>query len=189
VADLVTEAEVTAAWPGFANLSSTAKTMLLSAASDAVRNHTRRDWGTGSTTETHDGSGTPRLFLKRYPTSSVTTITVNGTAETDYVLDASRGIVTRGDGEIDPRWSPVWDAGTQNIDVAYTASVTVPDQVKWATISMVREMWVRTSTAALKREKLGDYEREFSGGEVTLYGRIPSWIDALLAPYCDWRQG
>jgi hypothetical protein len=187
VANLVTEAEVTAAWAGFASLDSVTKAMLLSAASDVVRNHTGRDWETGSTTETHDGNGTPYLFLRRYPVSAVATVTVNGSAETDFTLAGSRGVVTRGDGEGDPRCAR-WDLGTQNISVAYTASVTVPDPVKWATIAMLREMHTRMSAAALKREKIGDYEREFAGQEVAVYGQVPSFVAAILSPYVDWSQ-
>jgi hypothetical protein len=58
MADLVSEAEVTAFWPGFDDVDSTAQTLLLAAASAAVRKFCGREFATpASGTELYDGDG------------------------------------------------------------------------------------------------------------------------------------
>lgn len=191
--DLVTDAEVTAAWADFADLAANERAALIDVASEVIAQHTGRDWTTSaSTSETLSGDGSRWLFLKRYPASSVASVVVNGTtlASTNYTLLPDEGIVVRGDTKDDPRSSCGWDRGTRNIVVTYTGGyAAVPDPVKRAAILLVKNLSQQTDLGAFKREKIGDYEYELAGTEVTTFGRLPTLVEALLAPYRSSRQG
>jgi hypothetical protein len=188
VATIATIAEVTAAWPDFADLPNMEQVGLLQAATDLVAKATGRDWETANTatTETHDGSGGPYLFLRRFPVASVGTVTVDGSRVTDYVLDATAGMLTRGESDGDPR-TYEWEQGSGNISVAYIPAATTPPGLKRAAIYLVRWLSLQTSSAGMRREKIGDYEYELGGQEVTTFGQLPTVVEAMLTPYKDWR--
>ena len=70
--------------------------------------------------------------------NAVTAFTVDGVAETDYVTDASKGLIYAGttDG------LSTFEDGVQNISVTVTVgAATVPSNVKLATRELVRHWW------------------------------------------------
>lgn len=68
-------------------------------ASSAIARETRRVFGVETVTETLDGTGTRLLGLSRYPVLSVSAVTEDGTAITDYsVEDAESGALYRANG-------------------------------------------------------------------------------------------
>jgi hypothetical protein len=185
MADIVSEAEVTAFWPGFDDVDSTAQTLLLAAASAAVRKFCGREFATpASGTELYDGDGSPHLFLRRFPVSSVSAVSVNGASVADYKLDATRGVLTPGGGKVAPWDGGRWTAGTQNISVTYTGGPSaVPEPVKLATIALIRDMKERVDSGAFRRERIGDYEYELAGQDLAAPGRMPAMVEMLLTPY------
>lgn len=96
-----------------------------------------------SVVETHDG-GAPALRLRRVPEHpgvvAITTVTEDGAAVSSggYVLNAAAGLLYRGTSS-----SPdTWASGTQNVVVTYTSGyATVPDDMKLATLELVRHLW------------------------------------------------
>lgn len=189
MSDLVSVADVVAAWPDFASLDAGEQSSLIEAASRYVKDYTQRAFLRTTYTEYLSGDGTKDLRLSHYPVLSVSSVTVDGTTETDYVLLPDEGILVRGDSTDDPAGSIGWDRGTRNIVVTYIGGeILVPEPVKRAVILMAKELQQRIDAGAMRREKLGDYEYEMAGQEVTVYGRVPSVVAMLLAPYCTWRM-
>jgi uncharacterized phiE125 gp8 family phage protein len=64
--------------------------------------------------EKHDGTGKRKIYLKNYPVSSITSLTVDGVPFNDYVLYGRIGMLITQDGS-------VWRSGRQNIVVDYVA--------------------------------------------------------------------
>jgi hypothetical protein len=185
MADLVTEAEVTAAWPGFDTLDDGEKAALISAASAAIERYCRRTFEEDEVTERFDGNGRPRVWLSRRPVASVASVVANGetlTAE-DYSFNPETGELFRGDGRTEPRHVMGFPRGTRNITVTYTGGyATVPEDVKRATLVLVRHVSDGTAkTGVLSSESLGEYSyvlnTAFSKAE------MPPLAAMLLAPF------
>ncbi len=93
------------------------------AACDIVRTMSEQTFNRSVRTFVFDGTGTDALLIPETPVNSAGTVTVNGSAVTDYVL-RSDGILLRGTAGCDPR--PVWPSGRQNVVV--TADCGYDDQ-------------------------------------------------------------
>lgn len=91
------------------------------AACDMVRTYTGQQIGAGTTTITLDGTGRDALLLPERPVRAAGTVNVDGTAVTDYVVDAHRGMLIRKTaGETAPTYTTVsWPDGRQNVTVTY----------------------------------------------------------------------
>jgi hypothetical protein len=186
---VVTAGEVTDAWPTFASLDTEEQGALVRVASQLIESYTRRQWTAAETTETYDGNGRAVLALNRYPVATVGTVQVDGVTVTDYVLKASSGQLVRGDtGTVAHGNAIIWDEGTQNISVTYTAGEGPPFPVRRAGVLLVKHLSQTTDAGAFRREKIGDYEYEMAGQEVTIYGRLPNVVAMLLAPYTDQKR-
>jgi hypothetical protein len=88
----------------------------LDAACDTCRTLAEQLFNADTTTITLDGTGTDALVLPQLPVNAAGTVTVAGTAVTDYTLSAD-GMLFRGSAGTDPR--PVWPRGRQNVTVTY----------------------------------------------------------------------
>lgn len=100
-----------------------------------------------------DGTGTDALILPEHPVTAAGTVSVNGTAITDYMVTAN-GMLLRGSAGIDPR--PVWPAGRQNVTVTYDhgyASNDIPRDVRMVALSLASRMAVQ---GVAKQETIGD---------------------------------
>lgn len=188
MSDLITTAEVTAQWAGFADLGTATQSALVTAASESVEAYCRRTFAAGTVTEYVDGRGTPRLWLSRRPVASVSTLTIDGgtldnTSGDAWVLDGARGELTRGNGTGDPRHALGWPRGRRNVVVTYVGGYSsIPGPVKQAAIAMVKHMSeLAAKTGLLSSESLGGYSYVLN----TAFnkGDVPPGIGMMLAPY------
>jgi hypothetical protein len=187
MADLVSDAEVTATWPGFGDLDASEQAALITAASAAVENHCRRTFAATAATEYHDGRGLGRIWLRRRPITAIASVTVDGVAlvatDGDFGYDPATGELYRGDGSGEPRHFPPFPHGRRNITVVYTAGyATVPADVKRATIQVVKTVSDQSRfSQTLQTEQLGDYR--YVVNTTSQKSELPLSAQALLAPY------
>lgn len=115
----------------------------LDAACDICRDLAEQDFNQATSTVTLDGTGTDAILLPQLPVSAAGTVSVNGTAVTDYVLD-DRGMLLRGTAYCDPR--PVWPRGRQNVVVTYDhgyASDDLPRSIRMVALSIASRLLVQ----------------------------------------------
>jgi hypothetical protein len=187
MADLVTAAEVAAAWSGFSSLGASEQAALVTAGSDAVEAYCDRVFTEGTFTDRIDGTNLPSVWLKATPISSVTSVTLDGAVlpVADYSLDTVTGQLWRGPwGPGDANHRHCWPSGVGNIVVVYVAGyATIPPLVKRATILAVKRL-SEADSGGLTMERLGDYSYTLSdGGHV-----VPDPAKALLRPYLRRRM-
>lgn len=87
------------------------------AACDICRTVAERQFNQGTTTYTLDGTGTDALLLPELPVSSVSAVTVAGTAVTDYVLNGNGILFRRGTVTSTCPSTLSWPEGRQNVTV------------------------------------------------------------------------
>ena len=122
------------------------------AACDIVRDIAGQTFNRGTSTVYLDGTGTDALVLPELPASQPGTVTVNGTAITDYTL-ADNGCLFRGTvGLSDPYWPDelpstlVWPKGRQNVAVTYGhgyADADLPRSVRMVALSIASRLIVQ----------------------------------------------
>jgi hypothetical protein len=120
-------------------------------------------------TATLDGTGTDVLLLPQLPVSAAGTVSVNGTAITDYTLDRQRGVLIRGTvGQSDPYWPDevppkrVWPAGRQNVVVTYDhgyADDDIPRSVRMVALSIASRLVIQGPAL---QETVGDSQIRYS---------------------------
>lgn len=94
-------------------------------------------------TETLDGSGLTGIVLSKPFVLSVTSVSVDGVAETGYAYTSSAGLLER---NITGGYSPtVWTAGRRNVAVTYQAGYTTacPADLKLAAMQATRDRVLR----------------------------------------------
>jgi hypothetical protein len=99
-----------------------------------------------------DGTGTDCVLLPELPVTAAGTVTVNGTAITDYTL-GDNGCLFRGTvGLSDPYWPDdvpfprVWPAGRRNVRVTYDhgyADADLPRDVRMVALSLASRLIVQ----------------------------------------------
>ena len=182
MADLISSAELTASLPALATRSDLA--LLITAASVAVEKYCGREFTQSSVTEYHNGKGLPRLWLRKLPVVSISSLTVNGSAlaSTDYTYDGDTGELVRGDGQADQRFQCRFPHGTKNIAIVYTGGYSpIPEAVKAATIMTVQHIVDGLkATGLFSSESIGDYSYTFNTAFQPL---IPKPAELLLAGY------
>lgn len=82
------------------------------AASDICRHVAETSFTRGTSSYSFDGTGTDTILLTDLPVTAVGTVSVNGTAVTDYTLGGN-GVLYRGTAGAFPR--PTWPEGRQNV--------------------------------------------------------------------------
>lgn len=90
-----------------------------------------------------DGTGTDALLLPELPVTAAGTVLVDGSAVTDYTLNAN-GILYRGSAGCDPR--PVWPSGRQNVTVTYDHGYTqldMPRDVRMVALAIASRIAVQ----------------------------------------------
>lgn len=160
----VTEAEASAAWPGFLKLPADERTALIEDASAAVRDFCRRDLLLAVRTEIHDGRNRPRIWLAVQPVAAVTDVRVNGEsiaspAGSGWTVNALTGELVRGGGRGDSWFAPWFPAGKGNVEVEYEAGFDpIPPPVRRATILTLRRFAEAARASGVYRsEAIGDY--------------------------------
>lgn len=139
----------------------------IDAACDIVRDVAERDFNAGTATISLDGMGTDALPLpNRYlPITSAGTVTVDGTAETEFML-TSNGVLLRGTAGADPR--PVWPEGRQNVSVTVTygyASADIPRSVRMVALAAATRIAVQ---GAASEESVGDVRVKYATASTDL---------------------
>lgn len=85
-----------------------------------------------------DGTGTDAVVLPGVPVSSVTTVSVAGTATTEFVADKRRGMLLKQAG--------IWPRGRANLEVKYKhgyKSTEVPPDVRMVALSLAARLVVQ----------------------------------------------
>lgn len=141
----------------------------LDAACDTVRTFTERDFNRTVGTATLDGSGTDALLLPQLPVNSAGTITVNGTAVTDYTLN-SNGILFRGSvsSEGSTYTRSTWPEGRQNVVVTYDHGydpADLPRDVRMVALSLASRLVVQ---GVAVEEQVGDVRVRYAGAAMDL---------------------
>lgn len=177
-------------WPNFGQVTASAQTRLINAASKRIDHVCRRPLGFGQqmVTETISSKNRQSLWLKTRPVITVASITVNGTALDNTYNDAwtfnpDTGKLVRGDGMDDTRFTPWFPAGEQNIVVQYWAGYSpIPDEIVTAAAFYVKYLYEQGKVSGVySSESIGDYS--YSLRETALASTVPPHILALLADY------
>lgn len=137
----------------------------LDAACDVCRDLAEQDFNSATSTITLDGTGTDALILHQLPVSAAGTVTVNGTAVTDYEL-SDNGMLLRGSAGIDPR--PVWPSGRQNVVVTYDhgyASADLPRSIRMVALSLAARILVQ---GVAVEETVGQVRVKYAGPAMDL---------------------
>lgn len=188
MSDLVTNAEVLAAWPGFSKLDSGEQAALITQASDAVEGWCQRVFAVTTYTELLSGANLPRVWLSHRPVVSITSVTVNGDAIDNstgvgWQFDPDTGELLRGWNQDNRRFNPWFPSGFRNITVVYSAGFSpIPPRVKRATILTVKNLAeaMRTSVGPIQSEKIGDYQYTLAAPS---FQAVPAIAAGLLANY------
>jgi hypothetical protein len=137
----------------------------LDAACDMVRTFAERQFNAATETYTGDGTGSDAFLLPNLPVTAAGTVTVNGTAETEYELN-NNGILFRGTAGCDPRLA--WPAGRQNISVTYEhgyASSDLPRDVRMVALQAAARILVQ---GVAVEETVGQVRVKYAGAALDL---------------------
>jgi hypothetical protein len=133
------------------------------AACDACRTVSDQLFTSLTETVRLDGTGTDALMLPELPATAAGTVTVNGTAEINYMLNGN-GMLLRGTAGSEPR--PVWPAGRQNVVVTYAHGYgTVPADVRMVALSCASRMVVQ---GVATEESIGDVSVKYAAPAVDM---------------------
>jgi hypothetical protein len=109
-------------------------------ASDLIDSYCGRDFAQHTDVEeTHDGTGRRTLRLDGYPVIGVTSVTIDGTATTDYTVRDAAGILSR--------TYQVWPVGQDNVVVVYSHGYASPPP---AIVAVTEDMVVSALVHAAK---------------------------------------
>lgn len=143
---------------------------LISEASDLIEAWCNRTFAfAADLVESHDGGDVARIWLRRPPIASVTSVVLNGTAidNTDgyaWTIQPDTGELRRGPPWGDVRFCARFPRGLQNVVVAYAGGfTTIPPRVQRATKILVKHLAESSrATGLYRREKLASYEYEIN---------------------------
>jgi hypothetical protein len=185
--DLVTADDVADAYPELAGKADLAA--VISRISAAVETYCGRVFAQDSLAETHDGKNLPRLWLRRPPIDSVTSVTINGEALDNtnsdaWGFNAETGELWRGQGRDDLRYATTFPAGRQNVVVEYTGGyAAVPGDVVEATLLAIKALYDRrAASGTYSSEKIGDYSYTLNTA-AGAGGLLPAGARELLDPF------
>lgn len=139
------------------------------AACDMCRTFAERQFNAGTSTTAFDGTGTDALLLPELPVNNAGTVLIDGSAITDYMLNAN-GILLRGTAGADPR--PVWPLGRQNVTVTYEhgyADADLPRDIRAVALAVAARMVVQgpvlEESIGATRVKYGTNATDLTNGE------------------------
>lgn len=174
--------------------------LLMDSAERWISEFTGRDWAGGTFTEYFPGQ-LEWLCLANFPVSSVTSVKVDAggafgpdstLSPTDYVIHAERGVIQSRRGPFlgASRYGLVnadratWTRHPRAVQVVYTVSAPVPDDVKHAHALLVGHWYrtVKTQAAAnfqnLAHQRYGEIDVGYRHD-----GSIPDEVTSLLTRY------
>jgi len=143
-----------------------------------------RELATDTYSQTYDG-GCSIIVLDNFPVETITSITEDGNATTDYTLYSEDGRIIKGTSlHNDLTTLAVFAGGLQGVTVNYTAGYTdstgaipVPDDLKLALLKLAKFLISdqKTSNPKVVRQTLHGEERQFS--------KLGAAVDVDLIPY------
>ena len=167
------------ALPGIGAYTDDQIAIAINTATLAIEHYCNRTFAsTVYTAEKYDGNGMDTLYLKQYPITAVSAITVNDSALTtdDYEVDTQSLYKSSG-----------WVQGRRNIAVTYTAGYsTMPEDLVMAATRIVGDMLSdEPINPNIKSEKVGDYQ--YTLGDVSSNATMAvQKHSGELAPYRKW---
>jgi hypothetical protein len=171
---------------------------LITAVSSRIAQYIQRNIGTGSITETRNGSGTSSMYLGRWPVTAVASVVVNGTTIPAAANGSSGYSIQLWDGVTIPIKEPVlqltggwgmWQGtygpgawgcfpvGQNNVIVTYTAGfATVPADITEACIQLVVQTY---------NQRLRIGQNTVNQATQSINFEIKMWpaVVEMLAPY------
>lgn len=117
------------------------------AASEICRDIAERDFTAGTTTLKLNGTGTDALLFpgRTLPVNTVTSVSVAGSAITDYTLNSNGDTLYRGTTTATDT-SSVWPQGRQNVQVTFTHgydSASLPRSVAMVALSIAARLVIQ----------------------------------------------
>lgn len=157
---------------------------LITNASDFIESFCNRTFAPNSYTETRNGSGTNRLFMREAPVTAVASVTIDG-----FPVAAATNAVSPGFVFDDlmvyvrPGGFPcLFTKGVQNVVVQYTAGfATTPAAVAQACIELVAHKFGKRDRIDKKNETLGAQQTQ--GYDMSA---MPAQVKLALQPYVRW---
>ncbi len=188
-AGLVTEAELESYLE--TALDTTLANTLINAATALMQRECDRVFASATyTNEYHSGDGTRYLWLKHFPVTTLTSLTLYDqytgadiqtfTAGTDFVLDPDTGKLDACTG--------YWPTGVRNIRATYTAGfATIPDDLKTLCMDIIAWMQNKKSAAGIASQTIGRYSVTYiganGGAQAGVTGGLPDDLRARLAAF------
>lgn len=139
--------------------------LAIGAACDLCRLGAERQFTRGTTTASYDGTGTDAIVLNTLPVLNAGTVTVAGSAITDYML-TTNGVLLRGTAGVDPR--PVWPQGRQNVTVTFEHgydTLSIPEDVRQVAINIATRVVVQGIAV---EESIGDVSVKYAAPSLDL---------------------
>lgn len=132
--------------------------LVIDSACDICRTISGRSFNAGTTTISLDGPGTDALLLPQWPVTVAGTVTVNGVAETEFMVTET-GALLRGTAGVFPR--PVWPQGRQNVVVSYQWGFAegVPRDVRQVALNLAQRAVVQ---GVARSETVGDVSTTYA---------------------------
>jgi len=137
----------------------------LDAACDMCRIIAEQDFNAATSTVAFDGTGTDAIILPYTPVTAAGTVTVSGSAITDYML-AGNGMLFRGTAGVYPR--PTWPSGRQNVRVTFDHGyqpADLPRDVRIVALSVASRLMVQ---GVATEETVGDVRVKYAGAATDL---------------------
>lgn len=152
-------------------------TRLLNMASQVAEQHVERTLSSGARTERRSGKGGNVLYLKNYPITAVSLLTIDGTTYTASD-GTTTGYLINDDGMSLTLIGACFNVGVKNIVVNYTAGyTTIPDDVQHSVIEIAAQ-------AYREKDWIGFSAKTLAGESVTFTrGFIPDSAKAVLGLY------
>lgn len=142
------------------------------AACDICRDVAEQTFNLTTSTVTLDGTGTDALLLPELPVTAAGTVTVAGSAVTDYVLNGN-GILFRKVTDDDVDYTDAvrtltWPQGRQNITVTYDhgyADADLPRSIRMVALAIASRLVVQ---GVASEESLGDVRVKYAAPSTDL---------------------
>jgi len=190
--DLVTIAQAYA-WLGIPSGTDDVNLQLaVSAYSQLITDFCSRPFVLTTFNEVYDGRDMPRLILRNYPVTQVTSLTIFGIPQLAATSAYGPGYVFNGR-IVDLLGGDVFTRGQQNVAITYQAGfASIPFDVQMACLDWLKSSYMaRTRDLTLISQRAGDTEEKFEpGGAITKLGSsvvpMPATVYATLSQYLDF---
>lgn len=178
--------------------------ILINTASDYIEKRTGRKFSeTDYEQETYDGTGTDQIQLKNYPVVAFTKLEVNNTSnnsdswseipESEYWVDTETGIITKTGAFVGSDFNSelaeslsdsIFNSGKNRYRATYSAGYeSIPNDLKYACMSLVETLLYSSGGKAIKSETLGDHSVSYEAISVKGYGK--GLVDDIIGTYRD----